>query len=99
MKVANHYGTCASFFTYWEDKNWKASEWNEIDIEIVPSVALNNQSPFSTNLIYGDHTKKNNDQQYVPFTTDWSSYHEYEIQWTPEHVIWKFDHVEVRKVL
>lgn len=38
IKTGNHYGTVASFFTYWDGPNWHESEWNEIDVEIVPSV-------------------------------------------------------------
>ena len=33
-------GTVASLFTYWfgdENMNWSRAEWNELDIELVPS--------------------------------------------------------------
>merc|ERR1712147_325747 len=53
MKAGNHNGTVASFFTYWDGPNWSVGEWNEIDVEIVPSVQGWGQSPFSTNIIYG----------------------------------------------
>ena len=54
MKTGNHYGTVASFFTYWNGPNWSVGQWNEIDVEIVPSVQGWGQQPFSTNIIYGD---------------------------------------------
>ena len=53
MKSPNSYGTCASFFTYWTGPNWEVGEWNEIDVEIVPSMQAVATSPFSTNIIYG----------------------------------------------
>lgn len=38
MKAPNKLGTVSSFFTYWDGPNFTPSEWNELDIEIVPSV-------------------------------------------------------------
>ena len=59
MKSPANYGTVASFFTYWTGPNWSVGQWNEIDVEIVPSVQVHGTSPFSTNLIYGDgHSSK-----------------------------------------
>lgn len=49
-------GTVSSFFTYWDGPNWYEAGWNEIDVEVVPTMTDNG---FSTNLIYGDgHSKK-----------------------------------------
>lgn len=49
-------GTVSSFYTYWDGPNWYEAGWNEIDIEVVPTMTENG---FSTNLIYGDgHSKK-----------------------------------------
>lgn len=45
----NKLGTVTSFFTYWNGPNWSVQGWNEIDIEIVPSVSGN---PYSTNIIW-----------------------------------------------
>ena len=42
----NQKGTVSSFFTFWDGPNWDANQWNEIDVEIVPTVSGN---PFSTN--------------------------------------------------
>jgi len=38
MKSGNNNGTVASFFTYWDGPNWEVGGWNEIDVEIVPSM-------------------------------------------------------------
>ena len=45
----NKPGTVTSFFTYWNGPNWSVQGWNEIDVEIVPSVSNN---PFSQNIIW-----------------------------------------------
>lgn len=98
MKTGNHYGTVASFFTYWTGPNWSVGQWNEIDVEIVPSVQSQGKSPFSTNLIYGDgHNGKREEQQYVSFNHDWNAFHTYEIEWTPDYISWSVDGKQVRK--
>ncbi len=56
MWAPNENGIVASFFTYWDGPNWYDGGWNEIDVEIVPSVQTLNTSPFSTNIIYGSGT-------------------------------------------
>ena len=38
MKAPNKKGTVASFFTYWNGPNFYPGGWNELDVEIVPSV-------------------------------------------------------------
>ena len=62
MKAPDKKGTVSSFFTYWDGPNFTASEWNELDIEIVPSVE---RSPFSMNIIYGDGIDKNESHSYA----------------------------------
>ena len=52
MKAARQKGTISSFFTYWEGPNWNKSGWNELDVEICPSMT----NPFSTNIISGGQT-------------------------------------------
>ena len=49
MQGCNKAGTVGSFFTFWNSLNWSAAEWNELDIELVPSIS---ESPFSTNIIW-----------------------------------------------
>ena len=44
----NKPGTVTSFFTFWDGPDWSIEGWNEIDIELVPSITDN---PFSTNII------------------------------------------------
>ena len=44
----NKPGTVTSFFTFWDGPDWSIERWNEIDIELVPSITDN---PFSTNII------------------------------------------------
>jgi endo-1,3-1,4-beta-glycanase ExoK len=98
MKTGNHYGTVASFFTYWNGPNWSVGQWNEIDVEIVPSVQAQGKQPFSTNIIYGDgHNGKREEQSYKDFGHDWTKYHIYEIEWTPDYIRWTIDGKEVRK--
>ena len=52
MQGSGKKGTVSAFFTYWEgteNKKWSKAEWNEIDVELVPSIEAN---PFATNIIY-----------------------------------------------
>lgn len=100
MKSGNHYGTVASFFTYWTGPNWSVGQWNEIDVEIVPSVQRSGKSPLSTNIIYGDgHNGKKSEQQYNNYSHDWNAYHTYAIEWTPDYISWTVDGVVVRKTM
>ena len=38
MKAPDRKGTVSSFFTYWDGPNFYPGGWNELDIEVVPSV-------------------------------------------------------------
>ena len=51
MKPANANGTVQSLFLFWDGPDWQESEWNEIDVEIVPSAVPHG---FSSTLHYGD---------------------------------------------
>ena len=99
MKSENRNGTVASFFTYWTGPDWSVGQWNEIDVEIVPSVQQSlGASPFSTNLIYGSGSNYNlQEQSYQGYNSDFSQFHTYEIEWTPDYISWKVDGVQVRK--
>ena len=80
MNTGRHYGTVASFFTYWNGPNWSDGQWNEIDVEIVASEQLQNQSPYSTNLIYGSGTNYHmQEQAYEPESNTFDAWHTYEI--------------------
>ena len=93
MNTGRHYGTVASFFTYWTGPNWSDGQWNEIDVEIVASMELDhNQSPYSTNLIYGSGTNYHMEEHvYEPMSDIFDTYHTYEIEWTPDSVKWFVD--------
>ena len=51
MQGANKPGTCTAFYSIWNGPNRTAEGWNEIDIELVPSVYSN---PMSMNIIWQD---------------------------------------------
>ena len=88
-------GTVQSLFTYWKGPNWSWAEWNEIDVELVPSVT---DSPFSTNVIYGDGTVGQLQQQEYDYSSTESDWHTYTFEWTPEHITWYFDGKVVRSL-
>ena len=73
MKAPDQKGTVSSFFTYWDGPGFYAGGWNELDIEIVPSV----ERPFSTNVIYGNgHSKQEVHDYAAEFNPhdDWHTY-------------------------
>ena len=71
--------------------DWSVAEWNEIDIELVPSI---DGYPFNTNLIYEN---KSHDGWGAPNFNPRTNWHEYEITWTPEYIAWSIDGSEVRR--
>ena len=95
MKAPNKLGTVSSFFTYWNGPDFNVGGWNELDVEIVPSVAEN---PFSMNIIYGDGHEKRESHDYVHGFDPADDWHIYELVWTPEYVAWSLDGKEVRRV-
>jgi len=95
MKAPNKKGTVSSFFTYWNGPNFTPTGWNEIDVEIVPSVPGN---PFSMNIIYGDGHSKRESHDYAQNFDPKSDWHIYEITWTPDYVQWRIDDKEIRRV-
>ena len=80
-------------FTYWDGPKWYPERWNEIDIEIVPSVE---QSPLSTNLIFGDGEFREERHVYTPNFYPADEWHVYEVQWHPQYIKWLVDGKEVR---
>lgn len=99
MKSEDRNGTVASFFTYWDGPNWEVGGWNEIDVEIVPSMKSHYTSPFSTNLIYGGGSGSGyniQEQIYENYSQDFNAFHTYEIEWTPDYISWKVDGATVR---
>ena len=95
MQVQLKKGTNQSFFTFWDGPDWQYGEWNEIDVEIVPSVS---DAPFSTNLIYGNGTDKLMDAATVSDQIGAYQYNTYDIRWTPDYVeFWLNDNL-VRRI-
>ena len=95
MRAPNRLGTVSSFFTYWNGPNFYTGGWNELDIEIVPSVMDN---PFSMNAIYGDGDKKLESHDYVKHFDPLDDWHIYEMVWHPKYIAWSLDGHEVRRI-
>ena len=95
MKAPNEPGTVAAFFTYWNGPNFYSGGWNELDFEIVPSVA---ESPLSMNIIYGDGHHKYETHDYHHKYDPKDAWHIYEMEWTPHYISWSIDHTEIRRV-
>ena len=95
MKAPDKKGTVSSFFTYWDGPGWYEGGWNEIDVEIVPSVSAN---PHSTNVIYGDGHNKLEDHDYSKNFDPSDDWHTYAFEWTPDHISWSVDDNEVRRL-
>ncbi len=80
MQGSEKKGTVSSFFLYWNGPNWTQEGWNEIDVELVPSIEDN---PFSTNIIW---EWQQQDQSYVNSYQPGSDWNEYVIEWAPTYV-------------
>ena len=93
MKAPGKKGTVSSFFTY-QDGHHVPAGWNELDIEIVPSVGA---KPLSTNMIYGHGHEKLESHEYAEDFDPKDEWHTYTLEWTPEHVSWSVDGKELRK--
>ena len=92
MRAPNRMGTVSSFFTYWNGPNFYSEGWNELDIEIVPSIM---DSPFSMNAIYGDGEKKNESHDYTHHFDPLDDWHIYEMVWHPDFIAWSIDGVSL----
>jgi len=91
MQASGKNGTVSSMFTFWEGSVKNRAEWNEIDVEIVPSL----KNPFSMNIIHKNAAHDVAKLEDFDPGTDW---HVYQIEWTPEYIAWDLDGVEVRRV-
>ena len=89
LKSAYREGMLTSFFTY--NDNYPATEWNEIDIEILgrysDDIQFNPITPGQQNHV--SHYK-------APFNPA-SDYHVYAFEWTPAYVAWFVDGEEVHR--
>ena len=93
MKAPDRKGTVSSFFTYWDGPGFYPGGWNELDIEIVPSVEEN---PLSMNVIYGDGHNKLEEHEYARDFDPREDFHTYEMEWTPDYISFAIDGREVR---
>ena len=88
-------GTVTSLFTFWRGGGgyggWTRAGWEEIDVELVPSVQDN---PFFTNIIYANQQM---DGYYHPNFDPGNDWHEYEIVWKPDYIAWSLDGEEIRR--
>lgn len=95
MKAPDRKGTVSSFFTYWDGPNFTPGSWNELDLEIVPSVERN---AVSTNMIYGDGKSKIEDHDYAHNFNPHDDWHTYTLEWTPHYIAFSIDGIEVRHI-
>ena len=93
MKAPDRKGTVSSFFTYWDGPNFYPGGWNELDIEVIPSVDTN---PMGTRVIFGDGHNKLEDHDYARHFMPHDDWHTYEMEWTPEYISFSVDGHEVR---
>ena len=93
MRAPDRKGTVASFFTYWDGPGFTPEGWNELDVEIVPSVTNN---PLSLNVIYGDGKEKKEEHDYAHGYNPANEWHTYEMEWTPDYIAFTIDGVEIK---
>jgi beta-glucanase (GH16 family) len=90
MKSADASGMLISFFTFYDDPSF-ATNWNEIDIEILGRY----QNEVQFNAIVGKH-QMNEKRQILNFNPH-KDFHTYSFDWTPEYISWSVDGQEVYK--
>ncbi len=90
MKSADASGMLISFFTFFDDPSF-ATNWNEIDIEILGRY----QNEVQFNAIVGKH-QMNEKRQILNFNPH-KDFHTYAFDWTPEYISWSVDGQEVYK--
>ena len=91
MQGSDKQGTVGSFFTYWTGPGWTQEGWNEIDVELVPSVKEN---PFSLNVIWEWQQQVQNYNADFQPGSDWN---EYVVEWAPTYVQWELNGALVRR--
>lgn len=96
MQVAATPGSVSTFFTYY-DKSYlgQPEPWREIDIEILGK----DPKGFQSNLITGHAARRATSEVFHTTTEDLSKgFHTYELDWTPDSVVWRIDGRTVRSV-
>lgn len=91
MKSCAASGMLISFFTFYDDVSF-ATNWNEIDIEILGRYS--NEVQF--NAIVGNHEM--HEKRHVLNFNPHQDFHTYSFDWTPEYIAWKVDGEEVYKL-
>jgi endoglucanase len=88
LKPSEASGMIYSFFTFYDEPDF-ATNWNEIDLEILGRYT--NEVQF--NAIVGNHQMF--EKRYVlPFNPH-EDFHDYAFTWTPKYIAWSVDGIEV----
>ncbi|HTV23929.1 MAG TPA: glycoside hydrolase family 16 protein [Polyangiaceae bacterium] len=86
-------GIVSSMFLWKPGSELEDTYWNEIDIEKVGTDC----GGYSSNAIYGNPEMQSTER--VTTEVDLcAGYHTHSIEWTPDHLIWRLDGTEVRRL-
>ena len=91
MKSTEASGMLSSFFTFYDDPSF-ATNWNEIDIEILGRY----QNEVQFNAIVGNH-QMSEKRQLLNFNPH-KDFHTYSFDWTPDYISWNVDGQEVYRL-
>jgi hypothetical protein len=84
-------GVVGTFFLWKDGSEMAGTYWNELDFE-----KINANCTLQINSIYGLPSAQH--QQLVNNASDLcSAYHTYAYEWTPDHIAWSIDGLEVRR--
>ncbi len=95
MKAPGKKGTVSSFYTFWDGPGFYPGGWNEIDVNVVPSIE---GTPLSVNAIYGDGHNKKESHAYADDHNIDDGWHTYEMEWTTEYISFAVDGDVVRRL-
>jgi len=96
MKAPGKKGTVSSIYTFWDGPGFYPGGWNEIDLNVVPSVE---ESPVSVNAIYGDGHNKREEHSYADKINGLNDdFQTYEMEWTPDYISYAVNGDVVRKL-
>ena len=90
MQGADLKGTFYNFITMWTGDNFANfddSDWNLMEISVFPTHGT------GTNIMYGDHESRFKYHNWHPD----NAWHDYEIEWTPDYILYTVDNKVVRK--
>jgi endo-1,3-1,4-beta-glycanase ExoK len=94
MRFAAGDGIVSSLFLWKPGSELADAYWNEIDIEKVGADCQG----YSSNAIYGNPELQSTVR--VHASSDLcSEYHTHSLEWTPEHLVWRLDGVEQRRLM